>query len=88
MDALNGKRAIDNRLKAAGLSGIALGALALLACELPAILGILGLATLAAGSGVLRPPVWLETLGILVAVAGIIALVVFFARRRHHTQEK
>ena len=54
----------EQRLRKGGLTGIALGVVALLACELPVGLALLGFGTLAAGASALESVFWMETIGI------------------------
>ncbi|MGI9294530.1 MAG: hypothetical protein ACR2PS_11165 [Pseudomonadales bacterium] len=88
MIAPNVDSAVDKKLKTGGFSGIALGVLALLACEIPVILTILGMGTLATGAHLIKPPFWMEILGISMAAAGTLALVIFFVRRRDRARKE
>lgn len=72
----------NQRLRRSGIAGIALGTLALVACELPIILTLIGLGNLSTAAMPLRPPFNVEVAGILVAMAGAMLLVISAFRRR------
>lgn len=71
----------DAKLKRTGLAGIAIGAIALLACEVPIILAVLGLGGLSASAAFFRPPAMVELGAIVIAVVGTFLLMIVFARR-------
>jgi hypothetical protein len=68
-------------LKRTGLVGIALGALALIACEVPLVLAVVGLGGLGAGSTAFAPETLLEFGGIALAISGGVILVALRVRR-------
>ncbi len=81
------KRWLD-RIKRTGWSGVIMGGLAILACELPILLAALGLGGLSAGAMALKPPQVVETIAIITAMLGALCLIVLFAskvvlRRKH-----
>lgn len=71
----------DTKLKRTGMAGIAASVLALLVCEVPIILAVLGLGGLSAGAAVLRPPPMVELGAIVAMVVGTLLLAVVVARR-------
>jgi hypothetical protein len=71
----------DAKLKRTGITGIAAGVLALLACEIPIILAVLGLGGLSAGAAAFRPPPMVELAAIIVMVVGTLLLAVALTRR-------
>ncbi len=71
----------DNRMKRGGVTGIAIGALALLACELPIILAVIGFGGLGAVINAFRPPPVVELIGVMFLIAGIGILAVLLAKR-------
>ena len=75
------------QLKRTGIVGIAIGALAVLACELPIILAVLGLGGLSAGAMALRPPPIIEIVAIIIAIVGAV-LLLFVPVRRIITLQK
>jgi len=72
---------IDKQLRSAGFSGLALGALALMACELPVIMAIVGVGGLGVGGAALRPPPIVEIVGGAAAGMGVVLLVIALVRR-------
>ena len=64
------------------MSGIALGALALLACELPIILVAIGLGGLSISAMALRPPPLVENIAIGLALIGSLFLTAHFILKR------
>lgn len=73
---------LDAGLRRTGVLGIALGALALIACELPVILAVVGLGGLSAGAMAMRPSAAVEVAGIVLATIGVALLIVRALRRR------
>lgn len=73
---------VREKLKKTGLSGIGLGALAFLACELPIILAVSGLGGLSAGAMALRPPPFVEYIAIGLALIGGLFLTIHLVRKR------
>jgi hypothetical protein len=80
----------DKALKRSGLAGIGLGGAALVACELPIILTVIGLGGLSAGAVAFRPPAVVELVAIVLAGLGVAALGAWIARRiiRKRRQEQ
>ena len=72
---------VEKKLRKSGLTGISLGVVALLACELPLVLTLAGLGTLSASASALRPPFWIEVIDIAAAVVGLLVLIVLVIRR-------
>ena len=70
----------DKQLKSTGTVGIAIGALAILVCELPIILTVLGLGGLSAGAMALRWPI-IEIFAIIIAIVGAVLLLFVLVRR-------
>ena len=68
------------QLKRTGTVGITIGALAILVCELPIILAVLGLGGLRAGAMALRWPI-IEIVAIIIAIVGAVLLLFVFVRR-------
>ena len=60
--------------KKRSILSIATGALVLLSCELPIILSIAGLGAFAAKAEALKPPQWLETVGLMAIIVGGLGL--------------
>jgi acetyl-CoA carboxylase alpha subunit len=74
---------VDKKLKRTGLSSVALGAIALLACELPIILAAIGFGGLSAGAMALRPSESVEILAItLVSIGGLLLLLHLLRKRK------
>ncbi|MGI9285547.1 MAG: hypothetical protein ACR2P1_09170 [Pseudomonadales bacterium] len=78
---------VEQKLRKGGLTGIALGVVALLACELPVVLTLLGVGTLAASANALKPPFWIEIIGIASAVVGLLMLIVVIFRHWRRRNE-
>ena len=75
--SLDGERsAAGSVLRRTGLAGIALGTLALFACEVPIILAFVGLGGLGAGTAAFAPSSLFETGGIVLAILGGTLLMV------------
>ena len=75
------EHASDKTLKRGGLSGIVIGVLALVACELPIILAFAGLGGLSAGATALRPPPFVELIASALFVIGVFVLSFLFLKR-------
>ncbi len=69
------------RLGRGGVAGIAAGALALLACELPIVLALIGLGGFSTAAAALKPPFFVELGGIVLGGAGLVVLVALVIRR-------
>ena len=82
------KRSVEDKgLRRTGIVGIALGVMAILACELPVILALIGLGGLSSAALTFRPPVLVEIAAILLAVMGaglLIVLAVWRLRSRRN----
>lgn len=75
-------RTLDGkRRRRIGISGITLGALMVLACELPILLAVIGFGSLSAAFIAFKPPFIVEMVGIFIAVAGAMLLSGFTLRR-------
>ncbi len=72
----------DKKLKRGGMTGIAIGVLALLACELPIIFAVIGLGGLSASALTFRPPPIVELIAIILFILGALALIIPFVRRK------
>ena len=79
---------VEKKLKNGGLTGISVGVVALLACEFPLVLTSVGLGALSAGASALRPPFWIEVIGIAAAVVGSLMLIVLIIRRSRSRNEQ
>lgn len=75
------------QLKRAGTVGIAIGALAILVCELPIILAVLGLGGLSAGAMALHRPI-IEIVAINIAIVGAVLLLFVLVRRIIRLQKR
>lgn len=73
--------ASDKKLKRGGVTGITIGLLALIACELPIILAVVGLGGLSAGAIAFRPPEIVEVIAIILFVVGAGMLLFLLARQ-------
>jgi hypothetical protein len=71
----------EKRLKRSAISGIAIGALAILACELPIILGLVGLGALSGAANILKPPPLVELAALIIIGAGVSVLLYMLVRR-------
>ena len=69
-------------LKRRSFATILAGALVLLSCELPIILALLGLGGMAATMETMRPPFWLEVVGVMAVAMGLMGLVWYVVSRR------
>ncbi len=75
------------QLKRTGTVGIAIGALAILVCELPIILAVLGLDGLSASAMALRRPI-IEIVAIIIAIVGAVLLLFVLVWRIITLQER
>ncbi len=75
------ERTSDKKLKRRGVTGIAIGILAIVACELPIILAVIGLGGLSAGAMALRPPAFVELIAGVLFVIGASMLLYLLAKR-------
>ena len=75
-------------LRRSGVAGVALGLLALVACELPFILTFIGLGSLGAAALPWKPPVYVELAGIIIGVAGLMLFFTSAARRQCSTKKR
>ena len=76
------------RLRRSGVAGIALGMLALVACELPFILTFIGLGSLGAAASSLKPPFYIELAGVIIVVAGLLLLFISATRSQCSTKKR
>ncbi len=79
--------ATDKKLKRRGVTGIAVGIVALVACELPIILAVVGLGGLSAGAMAFRPPAIVELIAVILFVIGAGILLFLLARRVRRRQK-
>ncbi len=63
------------------MTGITIGILALVACELPIILAVVGLGGLSAGAMAFRPPEIVELIAIILFVIGAGLLLFLLVKR-------
>ena len=84
----NNQSVEDKRLRRTGIAGIALGIMAILACELPVILALIGVGGLSAAALAFRPPFLVEVAGIPLAVMGAGLLIVFAVWRFWSSRNK
>ena len=85
---VNSSSTVERKLEKDSFAGIALGVVALLACELPVAFTLLGLGTLAARAGALKPPFWIEVVAFASAVVGLIMLTGFIFQRWRRRNEQ
>lgn len=78
----------DPKLRRTGIAGIALGILALIACELPIILTLIGLGSLGAAVSTLKPPLYIESAGVIVIVAGLLLLFICVIHSRRSSRKR
>ena len=78
----------DPKLRSSGIAGIALGILALVACELPIVLTLVGFGSLGAAVTPLQPPFYVEIAGLIVAVAGLLLLFISAIRSRRSNRKR
>ena len=72
---------ITKHLKKAGPAGLVVGFIALLACELPIVLALVGLGSLGTITSFLRPPFGAKTALFMVIVLGSVVLTAVLFRR-------
>ena len=83
------KRPVEDKgLRRTGFVGISLGVMAILACELPVILALVGLGGLSSAALTFRPPVLVEIVAILLAVMGAGLLIVLAVWRLRFRRNK
>ncbi len=70
-------------LKRGGVTGIALGVLAIVACELPIILALIGLGGLSSGASAFLPGQMVELAAIAVFVVGAGVLIALCFKGKH-----
>ncbi len=71
-------------LKRGGITGIAIGVMAILACELPIILAVVGLGGFSSAAMLLRPHPMVERAALALLVMGVVLLFLFLYRRTRH----
>lgn len=64
-----------NRVKRVGATGIAIGVLSIVTCELPTVLAVLGLGGLSSVASVFSLPPMIEIIGITLGLLGLSLLV-------------
>ena len=69
-------------LRRTGVLGLATGALALLACELPIVLALIGFGGLSTAAAALKPPFFVELAAVVLGATGIILLIALAIRRK------
>ena len=69
------------RMKRIGQTGIAVGVLAVVACELPLLLAVAGLAGFGSGLSVFSLPPVIEMIGITIGFGGIMIIAGLLIRR-------
>lgn len=72
---------MEMKLRRVGSRGIVIGAVAVVACELPTILAAIGLGGLSAGAAWLQPPPVVEIIALALAAFGAIILAIGIAKR-------
>ena len=63
------------RMKRFGTTGIAIGVLSVLACELPIVLAVVGLGGLSSAASVFSLPPMIEMIGITLGLLGFLLIV-------------
>ena len=76
----------DKKLQRAGFGSIALGILAVVLCELPLLLTIVGLGSLGSAIAII-PLAQVEFAGLALAMAGAIMLIYLRVKRLRHQKE-
>ena len=71
----------EKKITKSSLAGICLGVAALIACELPLVLAVIGFGTLSTVASALSPPFWLEIVGICAAIFGVLLILGVAIRR-------
>ena len=62
-------------MKRVGKTGIAIGLLSILACELPIVLALVGLGGLSSAASILSLPPMVEMIGITVGLLGLLLVI-------------
>lgn len=75
MSAKETPRAQDKGLRRVGVTGVVLGMVALITCELPIILAVVGLSGLSAGATAFALPPMVEKAGFALGVIGAVLLI-------------
>lgn len=78
----NAEERPNQKLRRTSAAGIFLGIAALIACELPIILALIGFGALSAAATALQPPFWMEVLAFVGLLLGIAVLVGSTIRQR------
>ena len=65
----------SNKFRRAGITGVVVGVLSILACELPIILAVIGLGGLSTASKWLSPPPMVEMIGVVIGLVGLLMLI-------------
>ena len=74
-------KSLTKRVKRLGTTGIAIGALSVLACELPIVLALVGLGGLSSAASVFALPPMIEMIGIALGLLGLLLMVGFLTYR-------
>lgn len=74
-------KSLIKRVRGLGKSGIAIGVLSILACELPILLAIVGLGGLSSAASIFSLPPMVEMIGVTVGVLGLLLVLGLFAHR-------
>ena len=74
-------KSLTKRVKRLGTTGIAIGALSVLACELPIVLALVGLGGLSSAASVFSLPPMIEMIGITLGLLGLLLMVGFLTYR-------
>ena len=77
---------VEKKMRQLGTTGISLGFVALVICELPVVLPLIGLGTI--GASALMPTFWIEVIGITSTVVGFLTLSVLMFRYRRNRHER
>lgn len=75
-------------VKRGGITSIVIGAIAILACELPIILALIGLGGYSASAMIFRPTPIVQIVGILLFVVGVGALITHRHMRNKQTKKE
>ena len=72
---------LTKRVKRLGSTGIVIGTLSVLACELPIVLALVGLGGLSSAASVFSLPSMIEMIGITLGLLGLLLMAGFLAYR-------
>ncbi len=74
-DANSSPSSSSKKIRRAGVTGVLIGVLSIVACELPIILALVGLGGFSAASRWLSPPPIVEMIGVAIGLVGILMLL-------------